>query len=34
MKMATDEIRGKRPDPVFASCRDAVNLSFSAQSAS
>jgi len=34
MKIAPDEIRGKRPDPVFASCRDAVNLSFRARPAS
>ena len=28
MKIAQDEIRGKRPQPGFASWRDAVNLSF------
>jgi len=28
MKLAPDEIRGKRPHPGFASWRDAANLSF------
>jgi hypothetical protein len=34
MKIAPDEIRGKRPDRAFASCRDAANLPFPARPAS